>query len=132
LDKTEQMLHRLIVGNVPNGYEVDHTDNNPLNNTRANWRIVTKQQNLLNRTLPNSTGFIGAACNGKGNSFRAQVKVNGRVHSAGSFATAKEAGIVRDEIMDVIGQGYCKFNFAPKDRSISDAHMRQTLAAAAW
>lgn len=41
------LMHRAIL-NVPVGFEVDHTDNNGLNNQRSNLRIATHQQNLWN------------------------------------------------------------------------------------
>lgn len=124
MDRKEHRLHRLIVGDIPDGYQVDHIDNHPLNNTRANLRIVTRRQNLLNRTVANKTGFIGASTNGKG--FKDAVRVNGKTETIGTYETAEEAGMVRDEVMSlVVGEGYCKFNFAPEDRCISDKQMRQ-------
>ena len=91
-DPKYYLLHRLIVGDVPDGYEVDHIDNNPLNNTRANLRIVTRRQNMLNRRSPNKTGFTGASANGSG--FSATVRMNGKCETIGTYATAKEAGMV--------------------------------------
>ncbi len=41
------------------GQVVDHKNRNPLDNRRCNLRIVNHRQNLLNRVLKNSTGFIG-------------------------------------------------------------------------
>jgi len=38
---------------------VDHKNRDPFDNRRCNLRIVTHRQNMLNRILKNSTGFIG-------------------------------------------------------------------------
>jgi len=126
MDNKEYLLHRLIVSNVPDGYQVDHIDNNPLNNARANLRIVTSQQNSLNRRMPNSTGLAGVEQVGK--RFRARVLAGGKVCCIGRFDNAREAAMMRDEVMQVVGQGYSKFNFEKHERCLSESHTRQVAA----
>ncbi len=48
-----------IIMRAKKGKVVDHRDRNPLNNQKDNLRIATHRQNMLNRILKNSTGFIG-------------------------------------------------------------------------
>jgi len=48
-----------IVLDAKKGQIVDHENRDPLDNRRSNLRIVTNRQNMLNRILKNSTGFIG-------------------------------------------------------------------------
>lgn len=48
LNKGRVYLHRLLLS-PPAGMVVDHIDGNGLNNSRANLRIVTQQQNLWNK-----------------------------------------------------------------------------------
>ena len=50
--------------------------------------------------------------------------MNGKCETIGTYATAKEAGMVRDEVLAVVGQGYCKFNVAQEDKCITDQQMR--------
>jgi hypothetical protein len=56
--KKTTALARIIM-NAKQGEIVDHRDRNPLNNRRSNLRIATHRQNMLNRILKSSTGFIG-------------------------------------------------------------------------
>lgn len=51
--------------------------------------------------------------------------MNGKTCWVGTYATARDAGMVRDEVMSVVGKGYCKFNFPQEDRCITDQQMRQ-------
>jgi hypothetical protein len=48
-----------IVMNAKKGEIVDHRNREPLDNCRSNLRIATHRQNMLNRILKSSTGFIG-------------------------------------------------------------------------
>jgi len=48
-----------IVMNAKKGEIVDHRNRKPLDNCRSNLRIATHRQNMLNRILKSSTGFIG-------------------------------------------------------------------------
>jgi len=58
------------------GQVVDHQNRNPLDNRKCNLRIVNHRQNLLNRILKNSTGFIGVSVK------RAKTKKNKPVYYA--------------------------------------------------
>jgi hypothetical protein len=53
-------LHRLLTG-APEGLVVDHLNRNPLDNRRANLRVVTQAENATNRKLNvrNRTGVRG-------------------------------------------------------------------------
>ena len=53
-------LARIIV-KAKKGQVVDHINRNPLDNRRSNLRIVTHRQNMLNRILKSSTGFVGVS-----------------------------------------------------------------------
>lgn len=48
-------LHRLMwiwhKGSIPNGYEVDHIDNNTLNNTLSNLQMLSKKDNLRKKDI---------------------------------------------------------------------------------
>jgi len=53
-------LARIII-KAKKGQIVDHRNREPLDNRRSNLRIVTHRQNMLNRILKSSTGFIGVS-----------------------------------------------------------------------
>lgn len=44
-----QQLSHLVIGKPPRGHVVDHIDGDPRNNTRANLRVATYQQNAANK-----------------------------------------------------------------------------------
>ena len=50
-----------VVLKAKKGRVVDHINRNALDNRKANLRIVNHRQNMLNRVLKNSTGFIGVS-----------------------------------------------------------------------
>lgn len=51
-------VSRLILS-VPNGYEIDHINRNPLDNRKQNLRICRHYQNMWNRRHPNKAGYKG-------------------------------------------------------------------------
>lgn len=59
--KSKLLMHHLIIGKPPKGYDVDHINGNGFDNRRDNLRIVTHSQNLLNSKLQtnNKSGHKG-------------------------------------------------------------------------
>jgi hypothetical protein len=60
-------FHRFIWelhnGTIPDGYVIDHIDNNPLNNQLSNLRLATRHQNSMNKSKQknNTSGYIGVS-----------------------------------------------------------------------
>jgi len=78
------------------GMEIDHRDNNPLNNKFDNLREATKTQNIANRKkyINNKSGYKGVTFYGKRKArkpFQAHIKTDGRNYSLGTYFTAQEA-----------------------------------------
>ena len=88
-------MHREIM-QPPKGLVVDHIDNDRLNNVRANLRVITQQQNLMNRRMfkNNTTGFKGVTyLHGK---WHARIEKDGVDIHLGSYEDIKTAALVYD------------------------------------
>ena len=88
INKHRYFVHNLIyimfLGDIPNGFIVDHIDINRLNNALDNLRIITKQQNTFNRS-----GVTGTST--RGNKYIARITKDNNTIYLGEFATQKEA-----------------------------------------
>jgi hypothetical protein len=77
------MVHRFIWemfnGPIPNGFEIDHINNNPDDNHIANLRLATRSQNMCNQKIQNRKILPkGIDVDKRRNElFRARVKING-------------------------------------------------------
>lgn len=87
-------MHRMITG-CPKGMEVDHQDNDGLNNQRDNLRICCRSQNAINRAFWTETGFKGVYKDRL--KFRARITYLGELMNLGTYATAEEAAMVYDQ-----------------------------------
>lgn len=89
-------LHRIIMERIlgrklVKGEQVDHIDNDQLNNRRNNLRLATNTQNTRNRGAQknSSTGYKGVTHHK--DRYRAQIQVNSKRIHLGLFPTAEEA-----------------------------------------
>lgn len=85
-------LHREIAKPLP-GQDVDHIDGDTLNNTRANLRCCTHQQNCWNsrRSCRNISGYKGVSWSERDQHWRVLLRINGRNTWIGAYDSA-EAG----------------------------------------
>ena len=87
-------MHRVILG-VRNGGVVDHRDRNTLNNTRANLRICTHKENVVNS--PGWRGsfsrFKGVSWDNQRSKFLARIFHEGKAHNLGRFNIEEDAAI---------------------------------------
>lgn len=95
VDGTLYLGHRLawlwVYGDWP-ANDIDHIDGNPLNNSIANLRDVSKSVNLQNRrraTRENTCGFLGVRK--RESKWEARIKINGKDVSIGRFSTPEQA-----------------------------------------
>lgn len=105
-------LRRLIAA-APDGLYVDHKDRNPLNNRRANLRICTNGQNLVNTPSRSLTGFRGVTIkNGvRATKYQACIQRDGKYQYIGSYYSAEEAARAYDAAaLEVYGE-FVQLNF---------------------
>lgn len=92
-------MHRLVLavalGGWPQGM-VDHINGDPLDNRRANLRLVDRKGNAQNRrraSRNSSTGYLGVCRTRRSQKFpfRARIRVDGKQFDLGGFETAEAA-----------------------------------------
>ena len=91
---SNKYMHQFLI-DVSDGYEIDHIDNNGLNNQRDNLRVVTHRQNMMNKVkYKNSTSIYKGVCWHKQNKkWQASIRLDKKLHYLGYFIDEKDAAI---------------------------------------
>lgn len=91
------IMTRILGEPIARGMQVDHIDQNRLNNTRENLRLASRSENQWNKNVAanNSTGYKGVTAAGQGK-YDAHIKVYRRRIYLGRFSKAEEAGLMYD------------------------------------
>lgn len=105
-------MHSLIMGKKP-GLEIDHKDNNGLNNQKSNLRFVTRAQNLINRSgrSSSSSKYKGVSLSMRNGKWMARICRDGRQIYLGYFDNEVKAAEVYDEAAKVLHEEFARLNF---------------------
>lgn len=93
------LMHRFIV-NAPPGKQVDHEDNDGLNNARSNLRICTNAENnraKKTKSLGVSSRYRGVSFCKARNKWVANIRVNDIQKHLGRFISEKDAAAAYDK-----------------------------------
>ena len=93
-------LHKLVyeynIGEIPNGYCIDHIDNNRQNNNIDNLRLATRSENSCNvKVKKNKSGYKNIYLK-KCNTYQVRIRKNNKYVYRKTFKTLKEAITNRD------------------------------------
>jgi len=106
------LMHRQIM-KARRGRQVDHADNDSLNNHRDNLRFCTSQQNHANRRSDRgSSRFVGVYR--RGNKWQARIMCRGKLYCLGTFDDEVEAAKARDRKAWELNGEFAYLNF-PED-----------------
>lgn len=96
--QTMVYMHRVLTGVTDPKTDVDHEDQDTLNNCDDNLRVATRSQNNCNCKMrsTNTSGYRGVQLYKATGKYQAYIRVNKRSKHLGFFATAVEAAYVRD------------------------------------
>lgn len=97
---TAIMMHHLLMGKPPRGFNVDHINRNRADNRRCNLRVVTASQNARNRTWKNRHGYRGVSLDDRWRPrYMAWIQdpVTRKSRFLGSFRHPEEAALAYDQ-----------------------------------
>jgi hypothetical protein len=95
-------IHRLVakyfIPNLNNKKEIDHIDNNTLNNNISNLRWCNRSENNKNKDKKEgcTSKFLGVSYVKRNGKWRARIKRGGKTSHIGTFETELEASQARD------------------------------------
>ena len=106
-------LARILAGAAP-GQLVDHIDRCTLNNQRANLRVCSQSQNLMNAKVysRNTSGFKGVSWHQGRKRWRVRTRKDGKEKHWGYFASKEEAAHAYDRIAQAQFQDFALTNKA--------------------
>lgn len=98
-------MHRLVMA-AQKGHEIDHINNNSLDNQRENLRFCTSSQNKANMRLrlDNKSGYKGINFDKQTGKWRARIKFNGKEYSLGRHNKLKDAVKARKAALTLHGE----------------------------
>lgn len=115
--KSAIALHRLILNVIDEDVIVDHIDGNPLNNTRNNLRICTRQENNKNTKSRINGRYPGVRK--YRNKYEARIGSDNHVFILGYFDTEEEAIQARIEAEDKYHGEFGYYNSRIKNKEES-------------
>lgn len=105
------LMHRRIM-KCPKGMQVDHIDGDGLNNTKANLRICTHQQNSSNKQKHRGASkYLGVWWDSRYKVWVIGVRKNGKLTSAGTYKNEVDAALARDRLAYSLLGEFAKLNF---------------------
>lgn len=99
LNKKVVKMHAIIQGKAPKGYDIDHINNNGLDNRKSNLRFATKSQNAQNRTKEKgkySSDYHGVWYDKNDKSYGASIQYQYKHTYIGRFETEIDAAAAYD------------------------------------
>lgn len=93
-NNTKILMHRVLMS-TPEDMEVDHINQNKLDNTRINLRNVSISENQMNRGkyANNTSGFKGVSWHKRLNKWQVSIQAHKKTIHLGYFTAIKEAAL---------------------------------------
>lgn len=120
--QTKLLIHRFIMGLPGLLPQVDHKNDNPLDNTRENLRLCTNRQNSGNtsKRSTNKSGYKGVCWSDRYGKWRATITDHGKQRHIGYFDSDVAAAKAYDKhAVEVFGE-FARLNFPNGDASAFD------------
>lgn len=89
-------LHQFIM-DFPNNKSIDHINHNPLDNRKENLKVCTHFENMQNKKIKASSGYVGITYYPKRNRWVAKITVKRKHINLGTFDNLEDAIKARKE-----------------------------------
>lgn len=104
-EKFRIYMHIMVLG-IKNGLEIDHINNNKLDNRKENLRFVTRSENMHNvksKATKNKKDSLPRGVYKNGNKYFSCMKNNMKIHHLGTFTSVEEAKNAYDTFTEKMG-----------------------------
>lgn len=105
-------MHRLLMGDIPEGHVVDHINHNGLDNRRCNLRVITKKQNQANRRAKRggTSTYLGVYRNKQGKYVASIGLGNKKTKTLGQFVSEIDAAKCYNKYARIVHGEYANLN----------------------